>query len=417
MELIRGKYDTTRNSYITEEEPTIFHCHHYNCFLQAVILDTAGYLSDIDKVLSQSAQEVAFTHFDKFFANHEGTVEDKKYLVEDYFRFAGFGVIDLSGVSGTGGKVHSSSDHYATGWKARFGTSKEPVSFFSTGFIAGATEAIFGLKLGTLTARQTECMAMGQEQNSYVIVPEKSKVSSMVESQGLGVFQPHTLVQPNDTGVDYHAVREALINMPIEGRPDDGLIHAFDVLLTRHYANYYCNISYSFLNMFHEKMGDSGISTATSLLIEAGHTCAFHTFGGVMQSNEWNGLIKPMLRNHHDWVHGMIAAINAFGWGFWEVDEFVPNEKLRVKIYNGYEANAYLKKYVKSDLPISFLATGGVAGLMNLIYTLDLPHKAPVTLDATLYKEIHMSENIFSAKQLQCRAMGDAYDLIEAVRR
>ena len=74
-------------------------------------------------------------------------------------------------------------------------------------------------------------------------------------------------------------------------------------------------------------MGSDGIATAEQLLTEAGHVCAFNTFGGVMQSDEWNAMIKPMLRTSDEWMHGIIAVINSFGWGFWEIDELISKGK------------------------------------------------------------------------------------------
>ena len=202
----------------------------------------------------------------------------------------------------------------------------------------------------------------------------------------------------------------------IRTRSWDAMAFAFGVLLTRHYANYYCNISYGFLKAFQKEMGRDGWEQAIKLLTEAGHVCAFNTFGGVMQSNEWNGMIRPMLKSTDDWLHGIIAVINAFGWGVWEVEDFEPGELLRLRITGGYEANSYLKSYGRADFPVSFLATGGTAGLMNLLYILDLPNKAPITLDDVLYKHIHSQPGFFKATQLKCRAMGDDYDLFEAKR-
>ena len=51
---------------------------------------------------------------------------------------------------------------------------------------------------------------------------------------------------------------------------------------------------------------------------------------------------------------------------------------------------------------------------MNLIYVLDLPGNAPMTLDDKVYSKIHLNAGMFNAKQLKCRAMGDEYDLFEA---
>ena len=115
-------------------------------------------------------------------------------------------------------------------------------------------------------------------------------------------------------------------------------------------------------------------------------------------------------------MHGIVAVVNGFGWGFWEIEELNPGEKIVIKIINGYESSSYLKNYGNSTYPISYLAQGGVAGLMNLIYTLNLSESVPLTLDEEVYKNVHNSDSRFISKQLKCRAMGDDYDLIEAYK-
>lgn len=415
IDQLRGRFYKKRHAYLVADEPAIFHCHHYNCYLQAILLDTRDYLPEIKQVLIDSAQEISHTQFTEFFKQNTSlNVQEKKQAIEDYIRFAGFGKIDLGMVQKDGGKVRASSDHYGVGWKLKFGISKQPVSFFTVGFLTGAIEALYGLELGSMTGKQEQCLAMGHEQSTFVIKRAAQINKTLLASQKEGIFQETTLNQPNDTPVDYQAIRNALINMPIEGDKNTGLIDAFGVLLTRHYANYYCNISYRFLHLFLEKMGDTGFNIATDLLIEAGRICAFNTFGGVMQSNEWKALIKPMIRTKEDWVHGMVAVINTFGWGGWEIEALEPGKRIVVKISSGYETNTYLKKYRTSSFPVSFLGMGGIAGLMNLIYVLNLPEITPVTLDKALYNSISRKAHFFVPKQLKCRAMGDAYDLIEA---
>ena len=64
------------------------------------------------------------------------------------------------------------------------------------------------------------------------------------------------------------------------------------------------------------------------LLVEAGYRCAFHTFGGIMSSAEWDAVIKPQCEDWKDWVHGMVATINALGWGVYRVAE-LSEEKFR----------------------------------------------------------------------------------------
>jgi hypothetical protein len=414
---LRGQFFKDRNAYIAQDEPCIFHCHHYNTYLQAVIEDTSSYL-DVYPILTRSSQEIAYSQFSSFFKENNLDIDRRKKIVEDFFRFCGFGVIDLSAADSNGGKVVSGSDHYGVGWQSKFGqrdNAKSGVSFFTNGFVAGALEAIYDLPNGTLESTQSACIAKGDAQSVFVL--SKSLKSNYFQpSPAQGVYQTGKLFNSPLSDVDTLAIREALIGMPLEGAEKTGLIDAFGVLLTRMYSNYYCLISYRFLRLFEEKMGAHGTETARELLTEAGHVCAFNTFGGIMQSAEWNGLIRPMLKNREDWIYGIVSVVNALGWGIWEIEDLDADKKLVIKITGGYEANSFIKIFGKSAYPISFLATGGTAGIMNLIYNTGITQQ-PISLDDAQYQKMYASSKLFVAKQKSCRAMDDEFDLFEATLR
>jgi hypothetical protein len=413
IQLLRGTYHYDRNAYVAAGEPMIFHCHHYNVYLQAVIEDTSSYLN-IYPILSDSAQEIAYTQFFNFFEeenNKDLSIEDKKNICQDYFRFCGFGIIDLTNLTKEGGKVISPSEHYGIGWKVKFGLrekNKKGVAFFAAGYIAGVAEAIFDLPLGTLCTEQKECISQGDKESSFeVFFRENNKEdeyqNDLVLSPQEGKYQTHELKQPSDTSIDYSGIRQALTNMDLQGDSKTGLIDAFGVLLTRMYANYYCLISYKLLRIFEAEMGKDGLPLAAELLIEAGHVCAYNTFGGVMQSAEWNAMIKPMIQKKEDWAHGITAVVNAFGWGFWEIEDLEPNQKLKMKIVSGYEPNNYLAHFDShTELPVSFLASGGVAGIMNLVYNTFLTEDF-ITLDEKEYKTLVQSPFFFQTQKHTCR--------------
>ncbi|WP_338766495.1 hypothetical protein WAF17_03905 [Bernardetia sp. ABR2-2B] len=410
-QLLRGNYHYNRNAYIATGEPMIFHCHHYNVYLQAVIEDTSSYLN-VYPILSDSSQEIAHTQFSNFFKekdNQELSIEDKKQICQDYFRFCGFGIIDLSNLIKEGGKVDSPSEHYGIGWKIKFGLrekNKKGVAFFAAGYIAGAAEAIFDLPLGTLQTEQKECISQGDPKSSFEVFIRKSSdenQTNLISSPQEGKYQTAQLNQPSDTTIDYDGIRQALTNMDLQGDSKTGLIDAFGVLLTRMYANYYCLISYKLLKLFEDEMGDDGLPLAAQLLTEAGHICAYNTFGGVMQSTEWNAMIKPMIQNKEDWVHGITAVVNAFGWGVWEIQELASNQKLKMKIVSGYEPNNYLAHFdSETSLPVSFLASGGVAGIMNLVYNTALT-EGFITLDENEYKKLVQNASFFQTQKHICR--------------
>ena len=59
-------------------------------------------------------------------------------------------------------------------------------------------------------------------------------------------------------------------------------------------------ISFKILDELVNKAGDEGKEIGRELFLEAGHVCAFNTFGGIMESAEWYGLIMPMIKNKED---------------------------------------------------------------------------------------------------------------------
>lgn len=412
---LTGKFHKNRNAFVVQGEPLIFHCHHYNTFLQLAIEETRHYL-DVYPILKDTAQEITYSQFHQHFEAHPGlSTAERKQTVSSAFQEYGFGILPLQEMTAQGGTAVLPTEHYSATWMLKFGARTGydcGAALFATGFAAGATEAIFGLSLGTLEAHQTQCPTLGDAQCTIAVSPS-TRERMLTASPAEGAYQTfEQIAQPQDTGIRYEAIQEALTGMPIVGG-DDGLIQAFGVTLTRHYANYYTLISYRLLQAMEAQYSTGGVEIVKDLLIEAGHVCAFNTFGGIMESAEWNALIKPMITNREDWVHGIVACVNALGWGQWKIKELIPYEKLVVEVESGYEANTFIQRFGKSQYPISYLVTGGVAGIMNLIYKGDIT-EAP-ELNEAYYDHIFKSGNRFIAQQTQCRAQGDAIDQFVAI--
>lgn len=202
--------------------------------------------------------------------------------------------------------------------------------------------------------------------------------------------------------VDREAVVAAVGTLPLVGN-EEGLIPAFGLYLTRHYAGYYNRVSYEYLHSARAR-GEEMEAAARRALIEAGHVCAFNTFGGIMLSQEWEAVLGPMLESREDWVHGIVAVIDALGWGVWDVEALTPGEELRVSIANSYESTGYLAEYGGAEGSCCFLATGGVAGVMNLIYHGDILARPALTPE--YYAKLFGAEGHFTAEEVACRAAG-----------
>lgn len=404
------KYNYNRNAVIYYNEPLILHCHHYNIFLQASIEDAKDYVS-VYPILIDSAQEIAYNHFSKCFFENELDVDSRKGRIENFYSACGFGKINLGNISNKGGSITTPYEHYAIGWKSKMAprdASEPGVSFFATGFLAGAVEAIYDLPLGTVESIQTKCLSKGDDVCEFEI-KTATKQRNLGKSPEDGNYTEEVLSQPPNTDVDYKAIQKAVAEMGMKGDEETGLINAFGVMLTRMYANYYTLISYRFLKEMHKVYGNAGLDIAVQLLTEAGHVCAFNTLGGIMESAEWEAIVQPMIKTKEDWVHGIIAVVNAFGWGFYEIQELeADNKRLVIHLKSGYESNSYLAAFGESKFPISFLAKGVTASLMNLIYYGDISQKP--TLDQEYYNKIMKGDDVYKGRQSLCRAMGHAYD-------
>lgn len=213
--------------------------------------------------------------------------------------------------------------------------------------------------------------------------------------------------------VDNDAIVAAVSGLGLAGN-EEGLIPAFGLYLTFHYADYYNRISFETLHAAKAR-GEKAFVDAHAALIEAGHVCAFNTFGGVMVSQEWDAVVGPMLERREDWVHGIVGVINTMGWGAWKVDALEPDARLRISIANSYESKGYLGMYGRSRVgPTCLLATGGVAGIMNLLYHGDITKRPALT--GEYYEKLFHGGGQFRAREIECRALGADRCVFEATR-
>lgn len=372
-------------------EPHVFHCHHYNCFLQKTIADQAA-LVDVKPLLSNAATEVAL-------AELKGLKADAA-TAQALFQQLGFGLLDLSKVSAQGGAATVSGSHYGLGWLSKFGKAAEPVCFFAAGFVEAAARQLYGT---AFTVKETACIASGANACRFELSPGgRAAVPPSVGMGKLTPFAPRPAMATRPT-VNEGAIIQACGGLPLAGNAE-GRVDAFGVSLTRHYANYYNLVSYRFDKEMESLAGEAAATAARLLLVEAGQVCAFHTFGGIMESAEWEGLIKPMLSSTEDWIFGMLSVVNALGWGRWSVAALDPGQRLELVVDGSYESNGYLAAFGESTTPRCYLCTGATSGIMNLVYHADIMSRPALT--PQLYEKTFRDGRFFTAREVECRTMG-----------
>jgi len=172
-------------------------------------------------------------------------------------------------------------------------------------------------------------------------------------------------------------------------RESKGIIPLFGVYLSLFSTQYYNQLSFD----FEKRMGPRRQEESKSLLISAAHECGYATFEGIRNSPEWEQVVAPMIESKEDEIRGFAAVAVAFGWGDLEIVEIIPDEKLRIRVNDSYEARGYLEKYGRAKSEKCYMLRGVAASFMDLSYAGDYPE----------------GYSTFAAEEPMCRAKGDPY--------
>ncbi len=376
----------------------VFHCNHYNAYLQmAVILSDGVPGCNPRKLLAEAVIPLV----KQLIANGYTTSD----LVEE-FAFCGFGKLR----SAMNDEWVTPNSHY--GQAALAHGKKEASCYFTSGYVSGITGQVIEETLCKQKGAPVDWFKTRGEMEppedpyrypvQYVDAPPRFKFD------GCEAFQ---------TDIDEDGIIEAVSGLPLFGKSgpqDTGLIDAFGVVLTNHFADYYNHISYE--TYYGMVKGGMPLKHTRNVFVQGGHICAFNTFGGIMSSPEWYQLIAPHCKDDSDWIHGMVAVINALGWGVWRVESINPGKELVVRIYNSYEGVGYRRIYPQSEeVELSFLNMGAVQGLAHLLWKIDIKKKP--TLNHDFYANVFNNpEKQFEVTQTHAIAAGHKYDRIVARR-
>jgi hypothetical protein len=439
--------DATSGICSIDGQAMVFHCNHYNRTLQNTVENCRHV--DNQHILIHAAAEVTFLGLQQHFNTYpEMKLEDRLRYAELLYSFCGFGLLPLvatvkKSVGQSEFPLSTSSSHYGQALALNFEKRRGAGEYFDLGFAIGALSAAFGEAFSgeltkeaiSLKGKQTTFQIyVGGDEFEYLFGLEAG-TPAYLEATGMTSNIPERSVASN---IDEATVIDGVSRAPLLGNRD-GLIPAFGVELTRHYADYYNLVSFRFeqqltealqkrpsladllvydypaLFYYKQYINLEGMSLSRTLLIEAGHICGFNTMGGIMSSEAWEGLVMPMIQTHEDWLHGIVAVINALGWGVWRVEELVPGEKLVLRVWRPYESLGYLRWFGYAQQPVDYLVAGVAASLMNLLYEGDIttrPH-----LDLAYYHKINRSDTSFWSEQSRCVAMGDPYSEVTVTRR
>ena len=178
----------------------------------------------------------------------------------------------------------------------------------------------------------------------------------------------------------------------IEILPDEnGVIEGYNVLVTQ--------MPTTFWNAFAERLTakteDEMLEAKEYLLFNAAHECGYHTGYGIITSDEWNAVVKPMLEKiPEDILYGAFAVFTAWGWADSEIVELDPQKRMVVRAYDYYESDSI--KLGATRKMSAYMIAGVSAGFMELAY-------------AGEYDPAGKPIGTFECKQVKGIECGDSY--------
>lgn len=378
----------------------VIHADHYNLALVRTVLTTEQI--DARSILETASGEVAYQTL-----RERGKSEKwrgaKRWLTEavSLFGSTGLGVLDLGAITEEGGEARVAASHFTDGWVEKYGAPGQPVCAVAAGYIAGALSAAYSRPFQVV---EVACAAQGKATCRFRVTPLEGEVPFVEEP--VTVAAAISLPAPVPPAFDELAVVAALLDVLPSADPE-GRIPAFGGTVTRLWAELYNQVSYRFEREVPRALGNKFANLPSLVLVEAGHTCAYHTFGGIMRSDEWRERVVPLLQSREDWLHAAIAVINTLGWGSWRVQALVPGERATIRVYDSYEGTGYRQRFGRATGAKCYFSRGTAAALMNLLYVGDITTAPELT--PSYYNQLFRSPLSFRAAEARCRAIDDPH--------
>ncbi len=352
--------------------PVVYHCHHFNLFLDQTIDDALG---ESGSLLKRIAGRRAAAELLPQLMENARTPVEKLEIAKEAFASMGHGKLRFD-VTASGGEAHSTTLHYGLTWREKYGDTVRtniPMDPFAAGFAASATALAFGLDGEALNSKETKCIAKRDEQCCFRITPDSPPLASLRPVNRATIDLQLNNFDTGEHDEEIARVTEGLNSFLAGVKPDSrGLIEAFGVYITVHLANYYNAISFGALREIRERAPDS-CDVLADLLRESGHVCVFNTFGGMLLSPEWEGLVGRPHNDPKQIVLWCLSIARALGFGRWCLESFSLGKEMVLSTPCNYESPYFaLREDAKasSNSP-EFFFQGAAAAIMHLAHHVD----------------------------------------------
>lgn len=405
IEDLRGLFREQSLTFLAEI-PYVYHCHHYNLFHDQTIDDALGEVEGT-RVRTTAAHNAFRELLGAVFAKSGATTPAERIsLASELFAWMGHGKLSLN-VSAAGGSARSASLHYGYAWREKYGTRvkrSEPADAVAAGFAAAATELAFDLSSDAIAAAEHKCIAARDAECELALTPSTGHAASRPINEAI----VRHLVVPPLRGVDESRIAQIasglLEFMRGVAGDDRGLISAFNVFVAAHLPGYYNETVYETVHLVERTMIGS-VPAIEALMREAGQVCVFSTFGNVLLSPEWEGLVGPPTGVPTDVMSFCTAIARGLGFGHWLISEYEPGKRLVIQCTSTYEVPFYRTRYGVASKPRSYFVQGAALAMMTLAESVKWTERPQLTNN--YYVELFRSKPRYRVEQTLCLMRGD----------
>ncbi|NOQ62902.1 MAG: hypothetical protein GQ582_00125 [Methyloprofundus sp.] len=393
------------------DTPVVYHCHHFNLFLEQTIDDALGW-EEGQKVRFNAAREAARQLLSGVIKAAEAeTPAERLQVATTLFKKMGHGTLQILS-DYEGGEAFGEYLHYGYSWLQKYGhTVKQlhPNDLFAAGYIAAAVEVVYGLEPDAMLVTETECSSMKAPRCAFTV----TKQISDEPFKALPTISKELCESAEitfETGLHEDkiiAIANGLRDFTAQVEGDErGLVEAFGVFVTMHLPSYYNRISYDTEAWIQENRPQVRFAL-TELLKESGHVCVFNTFGGILSSMEWEGMLGKPSTDPHELLASFIAIGRALGFGKWTIKDFIPGEKLVLRTPTSYESAYFTVRHGESDVPNNYFVQGAAQAIMTLIDDLDWSQEIDFSQD--LYLSLFKKGAKWDTQETSSLSTGAAY--------
>ncbi|MCU0654919.1 MAG: hypothetical protein MUF64_06405 [Polyangiaceae bacterium] len=388
--------------------PFVYHCHHYNLFHDQTLDDALG--EELGAQVRFRAARSACSELLRALGSVLGasTPPERAELASLLLPWMGHGRIALS-TSNTGGEATGTHLHYGFSWREKYGERvrrEAPADSFAAGFAAAACEFIEGLPGGEIVATEDQCIAL-RDPGCHFTLRRTGRAETSAPVVDLAATEG--LVGATLEGLDEARIAAIAAGLRdfVKGVAGDerGVIAAFGVFVTMHLSNYYNETIYEAIHHV-ERSQPALLPVAETLFREAGVQCVFNTFGNMLLSPEWEGLVGAPSGDPFELLSSCCAIARGLGFGHWILHEYDPGKRLVLRAPVDYEVPFYLRRYGRSGKPRCYVLQGAALAMAVLAHQVRWRESPRLTEE--FYLSLFRGKVAWAAEQTLCPTRGDA---------